>query len=1133
MPELRLHFLGSPQVEYAGKPVEIRRRKALALLAYLAVTGRPHTREALAALLWPDYEQSSALAYLRRALWTLNQTPVGQWIAAEREVLSFEPDAEVWLDVEAFGERLEGCEAQGHGPRQVCAICQPRLEEAVELYPDDFLAGFGLEDSAAFDEWQFFQTESLRQALTGALERLVHCHAEAGDLEEALRYARRWLHLDDLNEAVHRTLMRLYARTGQRTLALRQYEACVRSLKEGLNLAPSAETVSLYRSIRSGEGVVSQPDMAVPQASPPPSESRPVPPPPPGSASPSPPRRRLPLPSTPFVGRQVELERVQERLLGGECRLLTLLGPGGMGKTRLAIESARGLPPAAFPDGIFFVPLAPLTTPGLLVQAIADALDFPFFQRESESSQEQLLNFLREKRLLLVLDNFEQLLAGAELLASIVEGAPGVTLLVTSRERLNLHGEWVYELAGMRLPESVNVEGWADYGALQLFVQSAQRAAGHFELTDENRAAVVRICRLVEGVPLGIELAASWVRLLAPQEIISEIETSLDFLTTSLRDLPERHQSLRAVFEHSWNLLEARERALFAQLALFRGGFTREAAQAVTGASLLQLSGLVDKSVLRREPTGRYELHELLRQYAAEKLEQDPALAAQVRKGHAAYYLEWLARLEIDFKGAGQVEAAERVALDLENVRVAWYWASIQCMLPALRGAAVTLFLFCDMRSRFHDGEALFNNAVEGICSPEPKDEDGRALLGLLLVLQGWFARRLYKRAEGERLTSRGLDLLESLEPRWELALAYQLGVFATPISPELALERFQEALEIYQAHGDRWGEALILESMGTLIFYRERDYKTARTYLEESLEIRRKLGDRWGMAMVLFTLGILAQDRGGRREAERYYHESFDLRWQIGDPWGTAICLDYLGYVLRRMGEYERARELHERSLIISRQIGDYMGIGGSLDNLGMVAYDEGYYEEALRYFEEGLAERQKAEERYSDIAFSLEHLGDVHLALGDLDLAEEYYAESLEKYGASGFDVHWGFVRAYHGEGRLARLRGDDQRARERFALALKRGLDSYAYSLVLEVFVSVAALRLDEGRPLEALELLGAIVDNEVASYQTEQAAQELLAQASAQLDEESARAALERGREAELPLLIEQTVAKLES
>jgi tetratricopeptide (TPR) repeat protein len=546
----------------------------------------------------------------------------------------------------------------------------------------------------------------------------------------------------------------------------------------------------------------------------------------------------------------------------------------------------------------------------------------------------------------------------------------------------------------------------------------------------------------------------------------------------------------------------------------------------------MQLSGLVDKSVLRREPSGRYELHELLRQYAAEKLEEDPALASQVRERHASYYLGWLARLEDAFKGAEQVEAAERVALDLENVRVAWYWATIQCMLSALRGAAVTLFLFCDMRSRFHDGEALFADAVEGVCTPEPTDDDGRALLGLLLVLQGWFARRLYKRAEGERLTCRGLELLEPLDARWELALAYQLGVFATPISPELALEHFQEALEIYREHGDRWGAAMILESMGTLIFYRERDYATARAYLEESLAIRRELGDRWGMAMVLFTLGILAQDRGGRREAERYYHESFELRWQIGDPWGTAICLDYLGYVLRRMGEYERARELHERSLTISRQIGDYMGIGGSLDNLGMVAYNEGKYEEALRYFEEGLAERQKAEERYSDIAFSLEHLGDVHLAMGELDLAEEYYAESLEKYGASGFVVHWGFVRAYHGEGRLARLRGDDQQAREKFGLALKRGLNSYAYSLVLEVFVSVAALWLDEGHSVEAVELLGAIVDNEVAAYQTEEAAKELLAQAATQLAEESLHAALEQGREVELRALIERTVAKLE-
>ncbi len=551
----------------------------------------------------------------------------------------------------------------------------------------------------------------------------------------------------------------------------------------------------------------------------------------------------------------------------------------------------------------------------------------------------------------------------------------------------------------------------------------------------------------------------------------------------------------------------------------------------MTGASLFQLSALVDKSVLRYETTGRYELHELLRQYAAEKLEATPERATEVREQHASYYLGWLARLEIDFKGAGQVEAAERVARELENVRVAWYWAIIQRLVPELRRALVSLALFCDMRSRFQEGAELFTAAVDGLSSPPPIDLTGQVLLGVLLVVQGWFASRLYQSGESGRLTREGLALLEPLGSRWELAFAYQFGAFNAADDLEGELERFQRALQIYREHGDRWGEAVILESLGTLVFYRERDYGRAHRLLEESLSIRRRLGDRWGMAMVLFTLGALAQDRGKRREARDYYSESYELRRQIGDPWGMAICLDYLGYVLRGLGEYERARELHAESLSISRQIGDTMGIGGSLDNLGLVAYNEADYEEALRYFEAGLAERCQEEERHSDVALSLEHLGDLYLAQGELDAAERHYEESLQKYQRSSFDVHWGFVRAYHGRGRLALARGDRERAEVEFATALTRALNAHAHSLALEVFASVASLWLEEGHPHEVVVLLGAILENEVASYQTVQSARRLLKRASARLDDDALRVALAAGNSTDLRALIEQTAAKL--
>ncbi|MGC9358146.1 MAG: AfsR/SARP family transcriptional regulator, partial [Anaerolineae bacterium] len=612
MPQLRIYLLGNPQVKHEEQSVEIGRRKAVALLAYLSVTGECHRRESLATLFWPDYDESSALAYLRRTLWALNQTPVGTWIDADRASMALVKDDDLELDVDAFQRHLTTCERHDHPDEALCEVCISHLTKAVELYRGDFMAGFTLEDSAAFDEWQFFQAEVLRGKATEAWESLVRCYEARGDFDKAIDYARCWLALDPLDEDAHRHLMALYAHTGQRAVALRQYESCVRRLKDGMNLAPSEETVDLYRRIRSGQfrqvpaepsQIAARPSISVTQ-------------------QPTGPQHNLPASSTPFVGRQAEIDQIKALLTSSDSRIVTLVGPGGMGKTRLALQTAREAL-KDFRDGVFFVPLAPLSTSGLLIQAIADALDFPFFQRESESPRDQLLNYLREKKLLLVLDNFEHLIAVAPLLSDVVRAAPGVTLLVTSRERLNLHGEWVFKIPGMRVPESSSVEELTEYGAVQLFIQSARRAAGHFDLTDENREDVVRICQLVAGSPLGIELSASWARLLAPREIVAEIEHSLDFLTTSLRDLPERHRSLRAVFEHSWHLLENEEQALFRRLSIFRGGFTREAAREVAEASLLHLSSLVDKSVLRRDPVGRYELHELLRQYAEEKLEAE------------------------------------------------------------------------------------------------------------------------------------------------------------------------------------------------------------------------------------------------------------------------------------------------------------------------------------------------------------------------------------------------------------------------------------------------------------------------------------------------------------------------------
>jgi len=600
MSRLALLLLGPPRIECDGEPVEIRRRKAIALIVYLAVTGQSHSRDALATLLWPEYDQSRARAGLRRVLAALKEALGEGWLHVDREAVELNPDAEVWLDVSEFQDWLAECRTHGHPQEEVCPACLPLLAEAAALYRDHFLVGFTLRDSPDFDEWQFFQTEGLRDELASALERLTHAHSAQGEFEQAIAYARRWLALDPLHEPAHRHLMHLYAWSGQRAAALRQYGECERVLKEELDVPPEEETTQVYQTIKENRHLPPPVDRFA---------KKPV--------SPQEPARKhnLPVHLTPFVGREVALAEIRDRLQDPACRLLTLVGPGGSGKTRLALEAAAAQVDH-FAHGVFFVSLAPLDSAEAIVPTVAGALGFSFY--EGVEPRQQLLDYLRQKCMLLIMDNFEHLLActerrpepcgepveplvegprrrdGVGLVTDLLKTAPQVKILVTSRARLNVQGEHLFPVAGMSFPDEETAkdaalrrvhpepgrraQDVAQYSAVKLFLTSARQAQPGFKLTADNVTDVARICRLVQGMPLGILLAAAWVRMLTPAEIATAIGQSFDFLETDLRDVPERQRSMRAIFDHSWRLLTEREQKVFQALSVFRGGFTHQAA---------------------------------------------------------------------------------------------------------------------------------------------------------------------------------------------------------------------------------------------------------------------------------------------------------------------------------------------------------------------------------------------------------------------------------------------------------------------------------------------------------------------------------------------------------------------------
>ena len=474
MSRLALYLLGPPRLERDGEPLQFDTRKIIALVAYLAVAGpglggQPHTRESLITLLWPELEPSRARAVLRRNLSLLRKALDGEWLVVDREIVDLDPETDVWIDVAQFRSLLQVCKGHDHPEADVCSDCLAALTEAVELYQGDFLAGFTLRDSVNFDEFQFFQTEELRRELASALERLVRGRSAQGAYEAAISYARRWLALDPLHEPAHRCLMELYAQAGQRSAALRQYEECVRILEEELGLLPAEETTSLYERIRTGIVEGERPLTTAVR-----------------------PRHNLPTQVTPFIGREDELAAIKARLKDPDCRLLTLVGPGGSGKTRLALEAAAAQLDN-FEHGVFFISLAPLQSVDGIVPTVAQAVGFSLYG--GSEPEQQLLDYLRKKHMLIIMDNYEHLLppsvppgggerGGGKLVTDVLKMAPGVKILATSRARLNVGGEHRFQIGGMDVPDR---EAWEDVlaqrpqKAARKMLQSHHRPASHWK----------------------------------------------------------------------------------------------------------------------------------------------------------------------------------------------------------------------------------------------------------------------------------------------------------------------------------------------------------------------------------------------------------------------------------------------------------------------------------------------------------------------------------------------------------------------------------------------------------------------------------------------------------------------------
>lgn len=921
---LRVRLLGQFAVEWDGHTVELSARPAQSLLAYLLLNPVTHRRERLAGLLWPDSSEANARRNLRQALWQIRRAlgeQADMLLLVDEITLAFNTDSDYWLDVDCIARSLEE------------ATPLDELIRAVAVYTGELLPGF-------YDDWVLLERDRLQAQFERKLNLLLERLVETNRWTDVLQWGERWIALGYTPEPAYRALMLAHAGLGDMASVADVYRRCVDALERELGVEPSAQTRILYEQLRTGVGT---PPAASPS--------------PPAPAHSEHPTHNLPVPLTSFIGREKEIGEIGRLLTPAQSsraeeavHLLTLTGPGGTGKTRLALKAAAQLLDA-FPDGIWLVELAMLSDPGLVPQTVAALLGVR--EEPNYPLMRTLTTHLRTKTLLLILDNCEHLVETcAQFVETLLRACANLKVLVTSRETLGLMGERILRVPSLALPNSqatLPLHELAQCEAIRLFVDRAVTVKPAFTLNEANATALTQICQQLDGVPLAIELAAARVRAMTPEQIAARLDDRFRLLTGGSRTAMPRQQTLRAMIDWSWELLSEPECTLLRRLAVFLGGWTLEAAEVVCadfGADaqrvifdfelpaemLLQIenpkskiqneevleliSHLVEKSLVIVEEQGgaaRYYLLETIRQYALEKL-FDAGEAETVRTRHLAFFLNLAEEAEPQLRTAAQLTWLARLDLEHDNLRAALKWAKGSGMLEAGLRLAGSLARFWYLRGFWKEGREW--------------------LRGLLVTL------------------SPDQALPDSLARAKARALA-GAGWLADADGSEIPL--YIESLALCRQVGDRWGEAYALRGL-VLINSNLTDLARAEAHLQASLAIFRSLDDPWGMGLIFFSLGWIAMSRDKIDMATLLWEESLRNFRRCGDRWGISVALGALGYLARLRGHYPQAADLTHESLALFRELGDKAGVSYSLIRLGNLAWRRGDYTEAMALLQESL---------------------------------------------------------------------------------------------------------------------------------------------------------------------------------
>ncbi|MEM7117927.1 MAG: BTAD domain-containing putative transcriptional regulator [Chloroflexota bacterium] len=979
MTQLTLKFFGRFEASVAGQAVtRFRTDKMRALLAYLALHAeRPFRRELLATLLWPERPDADARRNLRQALHRLRQlfnkmeAGLGDaLLTMTRQTVQFHHTA-VSLDVTRFRQHLQACENHSHIDLEQCAHCLFHMQQAVDCYEGNLLAGFSLRDALPFEEWLLMEREQLQQQMLELLDRLATSLEKQGDFTQAQQVVGRQLSLAPWREAAHRQLMRLLMHQNQRSAALAQYESCRQLLEQELGVEPIAETVRLWQQIRDRtwetavspvnktnlHGFVAQP--------------------------------------TPFLGRQRELDEIKMQLADEDCRLLTLLGPGGTGKTRLSIQIGQTLNQGErhYRDGAYFISLAAVDTMPRLITTIAQQLGLRFGTQSAP--REQLLAFLRDKEMLLVCDNFEQIVAAADLLQDVVQQAPQVQLLTTSREPLNLSVERRLPIGGL------DYQSGAFSEAIVYFQQCARRVSPRFQWRDVDITAVLDLCQIVDGLPLALEIAAAWTRMMDCSAILRETKRTLDFLASPLRDLPARHQSIEAVLVNSWQMLTTRLRAGLRQLAHFPGSFTLEAVLAILPTiTVLDIAHLADKSLLmvrqQVSHSPRYELHPLVRQYIREK--QHRPLSSDLAASFCLFYATLLQDLATASQTGNASTEMARADAELDNFRMMWRRALLAEDVAILGTAVHGYALYLGYRGLFREAADGFAQAVDvatGLVG-KVENEIGRLLaLTTLYLAHSAMARNLGQIASARQSVEAALALAEETPIPFLLGYCWQnlAGLEMADGYLPKALEYYQKALPFEQNSAN-------LEQMIAAVQNLMGNYEIAK----EQLEALRQQPEITAVSAKLIPInngyGDVLEVLGAFDALETVAQENLEhLKW-LNEPTHMAYSQTLLGIAYFGQQKYVQAEEHLQKSLQLAQQIGQVNYLARVQLRLGDVAFAQGNLSQAEKLY----SQAQATTDDQRLLTLTLSRLGHLFIQQGKRAEAQKVYLEGVKLVFQSG---------------------------------------------------------------------------------------------------------------------------------